>query len=420
MKGLHLVGDLSGCQCDPAALRHGVDFEAKCTEMVSTAGLEVIGTRFHQFDGGGFTGAVLLAESHVAVHTWPDRAGVTLDVYVAQADPANAERATRLFDALAAHFAPAETARCALERGEHLLMEPLNESTGFYIRAHRQLGEWQTRDRRMSVYDTPAFGKVVRLDGANTISEREGFVTHENLVHPTLSAHNAPRNVLIIGGGDGGAAEEVLKHPSVEQVTLVEHNEDMLRVAKDHFQSVHQGVFDHPKLRVVLRDGLEYLLETNEKYDAIVLDVNDSVGPAEALTTTETLQRMRQALAPGGAMALHIGAPTAQPARVAALAQRLNGIFRIVRPYTVFVPLYGAQWAMATCSDKLDPKATTADEIDRRIEQRRLQNLRYYNGETHEGVFALPNYLRDLVAPPRVKLTTRARRLGVVRTAGAK
>jgi len=118
MKGLHLVGDLSGCQCDPAALRHGVDFEAKCTEMVRTAGLEVIGTRFHQFDGGGFTGAVLLAESHVAVHTWPDRAGVTLDVYVAQADPANAERATRLFDALAAHFAPAETARCALERGQ--------------------------------------------------------------------------------------------------------------------------------------------------------------------------------------------------------------------------------------------------------------------------------------------------------------
>ena len=88
-----------------------------------------------------------------------------------------------------------------------------------------------------------------------------------------------------------------------------------------------------------------------------------------------------------------------------------------MRPYTVFAPLYGAQWAMAVCSDKLDPKAYTADEIDRRIEQRRLQDLRFYNGETHEGVFALPNFLRDLVAPPRVKLSARGRRLDVVRSA---
>jgi len=81
----------------------------------------------------------------------------------------------------------------------------------------------------------------------------------------------------------------------------------------------------------------------------------------------------------------------------------------------MYIPLYGAQWAMAVCSDKLDPKAFTADEVDRRIEQRKLQDLRYYNGETHEAVFALPNYLRDLVAPPRVKPATRGRRLGVVR-----
>ena len=135
-------------------------------------------------------------------------------------------------------------------------MEPLNDTTGFYIRAHRQVGEWQTRFQRMAVYDTPAFGKVFRLDGSNTLSEGEEFVYHENLVHPTLSAHNAPRSVLIIGGGDGGVAEEVLKHPSVEQVTLVEFDETVLRVAKDHFESVHRGVFDHPKLRVVIRDGL--------------------------------------------------------------------------------------------------------------------------------------------------------------------
>jgi spermidine synthase len=417
MKGLHLVGDLTGCQCAPDRLRGGADFETACTELVRSAGLHVVGARFHQFEGGGFTGVVLLSESHVAVHTWPDQAGVTLDVYVADAEPGNVARAQRLFESIAEHFAPAETARCSIERGEHLLMESLNDSTGFYIRARRQLGEWQTRYQRMAVYDTAAFGKVFRLDGSNTISEREEFIYHENLVHPTLTSHNAPRNVLIIGGGDGGAAEEVLKHPSVEQVTLVEFDETVLRVAKDHFESVHRGVFDHPKLQVVIRDGLQFLQETTEKYDVVALDLCEPAGAARSLFTTEALQRLRQALAPGGALVLHLGAPTAQAERVGALAQRLNGVFRIVRPYTVYAPLYGAQWAMAACSDKLDPKAYTADEIDRRIEQRRLQDLRFYNGETHEGVFALPNFLRDLVAPPRVKLTSRGRRLDVVRSA---
>jgi spermidine synthase len=419
MKGMHLVGDLTGCQCAPGTLRAGADFEARCTNLVQQAGLHVVGTRFHQFEGGGFTGVVLLTESHVAIHTWPDQAGVTLDVYVARAEPGNVERAERLFDSLVAHFAPSETVRSALERGEHLLMESLNDSTGFYIRADRQLGEWQTRHQRMAVYDTPAFGKVFRRDGSNAVSEREEFVYHENLVHPTLTAHHAPRNVLIIGGGDGGAAEEALKHPTVEQVTLVESDDAVLRVAKDHFETVHHGVFEHPKLRVVIRDGLQFLQETKQKYDCIALDLydDDAGGPAQALFTAEALQRLRQALAPGGALVLHLGAPSAQAERVGELAQRLNGVFRIVRPYTVFAPLFGAQWAMAVCSDKLDPKAYTADEIDRRIEQRRLQDLRYYNGETHEGVFALPNFLRDLVAPPRIKLSTRGRRLNVVRSA---
>jgi spermidine synthase len=102
---------------------------------------------------------------------------------------------------------------------------------------------------------------------------------------------------------------------------------------------------------------------------------------------------------------------------VTEISGRLNSVFRIVRPYTMFVPLYGSLWAMACASDKLDPKSFTADEIDRRIEHRKLIALQYYNGETHEGVFALPNFVRDMVAPPRLRQPTRGRRLGVVRTA---
>ena len=301
--------------------------------------------------------------------------------------------------------------------GEQLLMEPLNDSTGFYVKAARQVGEWQTRFHTLAVFDTPHYGRVFRLDGWNMTSEREEFVCHENLVHPALSAHTAPKKALILGGGDGGAAEEALKHPSIEQVTLCEADAELLRIAKEHFFAVHRGAFDNPKLRLVVGDGMKFVRETHERFDLIVLDQHPPAGPAAPLHAAEFLQHCRAALAPGGALVLHLGAPVAQPERVAEIAQRLNGVFRIVRPYMMYVPLYGAQWAMAVCSDKLDPKSITADEIDRRIEQRKLHDLRFYNGETHEGVFALPNFVRELVVPPRVKLQARGRRLGVVHAA---
>ncbi|HJV11394.1 MAG TPA: polyamine aminopropyltransferase [Burkholderiales bacterium] len=417
MNGLHLIGDLTGCRCDPQLLLDGERFRAKCLEMVAASGLTTMDATFHQFEGSGFTGTVVLAESHLAIHTWPERQGLTLDVYVCNYSADNSAKARKLFDLLVDYFQPTEVARHEVDRGGHLLMEPLNDSTGFYIKAGSQLGEWQTRFQKMAIYETPHYGKIFRLDGFNMTSEKEEFVYHENLIHPALTAHLAPKKVLIIGGGDGGSSEEALKHPSVEQVTMVEIDGDVIEVAKTHFHAVHQGVFDNPKLRVLVDDGMKFVRETQEKFDLIALDLNDPMGPAEALYSSEFFQQLRHTLAPGGALTLHIGSPVARPERVAQLAQRLNTVFRIVRPYTMYIPLYGSLWAMAVCSDKLDPKSFTADEIDRRIEARKLADLRYYNGETHEGVFALPNFVRDLVVPARLKQPARGRRLGVVRAA---
>jgi spermidine synthase len=417
MNGLHLIGDLTGCRCDSQLLLDGERFKAKCIDMVAAAGLTTMDSTFHQFEGSGFTGTVVLAESHLAIHTWPERQGLTLVVYVCNYSADNSVKARGLFDAIVAHFQPSECARHEVDRGDHLLMEPLNETTGFYIKATKQIGEWQTRYQKMAIYETPHYGKLFRLDGFNMTSEREEFVYHENLIHPALTAHAAPKKVLIIGGGDGGSSEEALKHPSVEQVTMVEIDGDVIEVAKQHFRAVHNGVFDNPKLRVLVDDGMKFVRETQEKFDLVALDLNDPMGPAEALYSAEFFQQIRAILAPGGALTLHIGAPVARPERVAELAQRLNGVFRIVRPYLMYIPLYGSLWCMAVCSDKLDPKSYTADEIDRRIEARKLQALQYYNGETHEGVFALPNFVRDLVTPARLKQPARGRRLGVVRAA---
>ena len=417
MNGLHLIGDLTGCRCDPQLLLDGARFEGKCAEFVCASGLTIMDLRFQQFAGSGYTATGVLADSHLALHTWPERQGLALDVYVCNYSADNTARARTLFDSIVAFFDPAKIVRHEVERGAHLILEALNESTGFYIRATRKLGEWQTKFQKLEVFETPHYGRMFRLDGCNMTSERDEFVYHENLIHPALTAHAAPKKVLIIGGGDGGSSEEALKHPSVEQVTMCEIDEDVIQAAKEHLFAVHRGVFDNPRLKVRIGDGMAFLRETHERFDLIALDLNDPVGPAEALYSAEFFQQCRAALAPGGALVLHIGAPVARPARVAELAQRLNGVFRIVRPYTLYIPLYGAQWAMAVCSDKLDPKSFTADEVDRRIEARRLEDLRFYNGETHEGVFALPNFVRDLVTPARLKQPARGRPLGVVRTA---
>lgn len=398
MNGLHLIGDLSGCRCDPQLLLDSDGFKKKCIDMVCAAGLTIMDITFKQFDNDGFTGTVVLAESHLAIHTWPENNGLTLDVYVCNYSADNSVKAQQLFNTIVAYFEPEEIAKHEIERGGHLLTEPLSDTTGFYIQADRQIGKWQTPYQTLEIYNTPHYGKIFRLDGFNMTSEREEFIYHENLIHPALITQHEPKKVLIIGGGDGGSSEEALKHPSVEQVTMVEIDEAVITVAKEHFQAVHNNVFDHPKLRVIIDDGIKFLRKTTEQFDLVALDLNDPVGPAEALYSAEFFQMCKQVLTPGGAMVLHMGPPTERPERVSELALRLREIFSIVRPYTAYMPLYGSQWALAVCSDALDPKLFNADEIERRIKDRQLQQLRFYNGETHCGVFALPNFIRELVA----------------------
>src|SRR5882762_9754421 len=158
MNGLHLIGDLTGCRCDPQLLLEGEKFRSKCVELVEASGLTVVGVSFHQFEGSGFTGCLVLAESHLAIHTWPERQGLTLDeshlaihtwperqgltldVYVCNYSADNSAKARGLFDTIVAYFQPAEVARQEIDRGEHLLMEPLSASTGFYIKAAKQRG----------------------------------------------------------------------------------------------------------------------------------------------------------------------------------------------------------------------------------------------------------------------------------------
>jgi spermidine synthase len=276
------------------------------------------------------------------------------------------------------------------------ILERLNDASGVYFEG-TLLERRRTPFQLLEVYETAELGRIFRLDGCNMTSERDEFFYHENLVHPAAVAHRAPRHALVIGGGDGGSSEELLKHPSIERVHMAELDPDVIEVARAQFGRVHRGAFDDPRLEVTVGDGLAYLRGTRARYDLVVMDLTDPIGPSAELYSPATFALARSAMAPGAALTLHIGSPFSHPERVRGMLANLRQVFPRVAPYFVHIPLYGSIWGFACASDTLDPREISAAEVERAIAERGLADLQYYNGEAHAALFALPNYIRTLV-----------------------
>ncbi len=277
------------------------------------------------------------------------------------------------------------------------IFERLNDASGAWFEG-TLVERRRTPFQLLEVYDTPELGRIFRLDGFNMTSERDEFFYHENLVHPAACAHPDPRRALVIGGGDGGSCEELLKHSTMHSVHLAELDPEVVALAKAQFGKVHHGAFDDPRLKVTLGDGLAYLRTTVARYDLIALDLTDPVGPSMALYSPGTFALARGALAPGGALLLHMGSPFAHPERVRQTMANLRAVFSLVAPYFVHIPLYGSIWGFAIASDRLDPRAVAPETIEARLAERGVSGLQYYNGEVHRALFALPNYVKTLIA----------------------
>jgi spermidine synthase len=278
-----------------------------------------------------------------------------------------------------------------------VLTEYLTDEWGFFIRSTRQFEKFKSPHQAVEVHDTAHFGRLFRLDGHFMTSEMDEFFYHENLVHMAALTHPSPERALIIGGGDGGSAEELLKHPSIKSVTLCELDLAVVDIARKYLQTVHKGALDDNRLKLRIGDGFEYLQASDDQYDLIVLDLTDPGGPSESLYTPDFYRTCAVRLKPVGAMTLHIASPIAHADRIVGCLANLRVAFPLVTPYLTSVPLYGGMWMMACVSQTLDPKSLSGREIDRRISQRGLAQLKYYNGDMHRAALALPNFVRDLV-----------------------
>ena len=278
--------------------------------------------------------------------------------------------------------------------------EALSPDLGFYVRTTGLLAERRSPMQHIEIVDTPLFGLAMRIDDCFMTSERDEFFYHEPIVQLPAVSHGQVRSALVIGGGDGGTIEELLKHPRMERVLMVELDADVIDMARTWLPNIHRGAFLDRRVEVHIGDGHAFVNQCTEKFDQIVLDLTDPFGPAVALYTADFYAACRRALTPGGVLSLHIQSPIHRGPTLARIVASLKAAFPIVRPYLQYVPLYGTLWGMAMASDSVDPLTLSAEEIDRRIAALGLRDLQLYNGSTHQALLAQPNYLRELLALP--------------------
>ena len=277
-----------------------------------------------------------------------------------------------------------------------VMTEYMTDDWGMFVRSAGTLARFRSAYQDVEVHDSVPFGKLFRLDGHFMTSERDEFFYHENMIHVPGLAHPGPERALIVGGGDGGSAEELLKYPSMRSVTIAEIDNTVIDISREHLQAVHRGALDDPRVTIRIGDGFRFVMDTRDAFDLIVLDLTDPGGPSTALYTREFYAACAARLGPQGAMTMHVGSPVAHPERVRETLAELRRSFAVVTPYLTAVPLYGGTWMMACCSASLDPRALQASDVDLRIAQRGIGDLQFINGETYRAVLALPNYVKPL------------------------
>jgi spermidine synthase len=249
----------------------------------------------------------------------------------------------------------------------------------------------RTDHQEVIIFDSPLLGRVLVLDGLVQTTERDEFIYHEMISHVAIMAHGAAREVLIIGGGDGGALEEVLKHPGITRATMVELDPGVVELARAHLTTICRGAFDDPRTELIFGDGVRFVAGGERQFDVIIVDSTDLLGPGAELFTEAFYGHCRARLRPGGILVAQSGNPFVERARLRACLTRLGSVFRDTSFILTSVPAYqGGPFVFAWGCDDAGKRALTAE----RLGARRVPNgLRCYTPAVHVAAFVHPPWL---------------------------
>ena len=277
--------------------------------------------------------------------------------------------------------------------------ETLHDDFRFALRAERVLHESRTDHQHLVIFENASFGRVLMLDGIVQLSECDEFIYHEMLTHVPLFAHGAPADILIIGGGDGGVLREALKHQSVRRGTLCEIDRGVVDLSQKYFPAISAGAFDDPRSELVIADGTRFVAETEARYDVIIVDSTDPVGPGQALFTHQFYSDCKRCLKSGGVLVTQNGLPFHQGDQLRQSVGSFRQLFADASAYLMVNASYvSGPMALGWASDDVSLRHVPLDALRTRYRECGLAT-RCYTPEVHQAAFALPPYVQDLVVP---------------------
>jgi spermidine synthase len=281
------------------------------------------------------------------------------------------------------------------------IAETLFDDLGFRLSfaVDRVLYETQTEHQHLVLFEQKFFGKVLMLDGATQVTSKDEFIYHEMMTHVPILAHGSARDVLIVGGGDCGIAEEVLKHKSVRRLTQVEIDASVVEFSKQHFPEFTKPVLNNDRFELIIDDGMNYVAGTKRRFDVIIVDSTDPQGPGKVLFSERFYRACKRCLTQGGVLVTQNGVPIFQSGELVTSVRRFRKLFADGACYVAAIPTYiGGHMAMGWASDNSRLRRTPVATISARYRRAGSFATKYWTPEVHVAAFALPRFIAEQVA----------------------
>ena len=265
--------------------------------------------------------------------------------------------------------------------------------SGINIKIKKTLYSKKNKYQEVGVFETEDFGNLLVIDGMVMLTEKDEFVYHDMISHIPVFVHPKPHRVLVIGGGDGGTVRELVKHQDVKSITMVEIDGDVVDASKKFLPTLSSQL-NNRRVQLIIGDGIQYVKKHKNKFDIIILDSSDPVGPAQGLFSTKFFKDVYDCLAKDGILVAQTESPFIYEKVIRETYKILKGIFPITNMYLASIPMYpSGLWSFAFCSKKYHP---IKDFDSSRFEKSGIKT-KYYNSGVHLGSFLLPNFVKEMV-----------------------
>lgn len=270
--------------------------------------------------------------------------------------------------------------------------EAQTENIGLQVKVKETLFMGKSEFQDVAVIDSYQFGRMLVLDGVFQTSIVEEYIYHEMIAHVPLFTHPNPKNVLVIGGGDGGAIREVVRHDAVEKAEMVEIDGMVVEVSKKFLPEISEAMINnHPKLELKIGDGIQHMKDAENKYDVIIVDCSDPIGPGEGLFTPEFYKDVYKALKEDGLFVQQTESPFFHQDLITYINKEVSELFPITKLYLANIPIYPSGMHCFTMgSKKYSPMDVDTDKMQ-------VMKTRYHNKDIQKSCFALPNFVQDLL-----------------------